>query len=53
MHPYLINDYDLTVFLQIDKAKQRKRIMERNGAIMLERFVNEWIPLEDKYFEEL
>ncbi len=53
MHPYLIDDYDLKVCLQIDKEKQRARILERNGAFMLERFIAEWIPLENKYFKEL
>ena len=53
MHPYLINDYDLKIFLQVDKEKQKARILERNGPSMLERFMNEWIPLEDKYFNEL
>ncbi|NLM09405.1 MAG: hypothetical protein GX213_01215 [Clostridiaceae bacterium] len=53
MHPYLINDYDLKIFLHIDKEKQKARILKRNGPLMLERFINEWIPLEDKYFNEL
>lgn len=53
MHPVLRPYYDLTVFLQIDSAVQRERIFKRNGAQMLNRFVNEWIPLENKYFDEL
>lgn len=52
MHPYLIKDYDLKVFLKIDSEKQRDRILKRNGPLMLERFINEWIPLEDRYFNE-
>lgn len=53
MHPHLMKDYDLKVFLGIGKEKQKSRILQRNGPLMLERFVNEWIPLEDKYFDEL
>ena len=53
MHPVLRPYYDLTVFLQIDSDVQKERIFKRNGAQMLTRFVNEWIPLENKYFDEL
>ena len=27
--------------------------MERNGAKMFRRFVNEWIPMENRYFENM
>lgn len=53
LHPYLADCYDLKIFLQIGKEKQKERILKRNGPLMLERFINEWIPLEDKYFSEL
>lgn len=53
MHPYLINDYDFKVFLRIGREKQKARILERNGPLILQRYINEWIPLEDKYFDEL
>ncbi len=49
-HPYFDSPYDLTVFLRVDPFVQKARIAARNGA-MLPRFVNEWIPLEQRYFE--
>ncbi len=52
MHPELREFYDLTVFLDIDKELQKARVTARNGE-MASRFFNEWIPLEDSYFEEL
>ena len=33
-----------------DAQTQRERILRRNGAEMLERFVSTWIPLEEAYF---
>lgn len=53
MHPTLINNYDLKVFLHIDEEGQISRILKRNGAAMLKRFINEWIPMENRYFEGL
>ena len=51
MHPSLEGYYDLSAFLDIDKDKQWARIIERNGDLS-PRFFNEWIPLENKYFEK-
>ncbi len=53
MHPTLIDYYDLKVFLGIDSEEQGKRILQRNGAIMYQRFLVEWIPMENRYFEEM
>lgn len=53
MHPTLIDNYDLKVFLSIDPEEQSRRILERNGPFMHKRFINEWIPLENQYFEVL
>jgi uridine kinase len=50
LHPTLREDYDLRVFLTISPERQRERILKRNGPVMLERFVTEWIPLEELYF---
>ncbi len=49
-HPDLREYYDMTVFLDIPPQKQRERILKRN-PLLSERFFNEWIPLERKYFE--
>ena len=53
MHPALCGGYDLKVFLDIDPERQSARILERNGPQMHARFVNEWIPLENEYFDGL
>lgn len=51
-HPYFGDVYELRVFCEIDKEEQLARILKRNGSDMLQRFVNEWIPKENQYFEE-
>ncbi len=51
MHPMFSGFYDLSVFLRIDAHTQASRILLRNGVQMLQRFLNEWIPLEKRYFE--
>lgn len=53
MHPALRGHYDLSVFLDIDPEKQSARILKRNGPEMHARFVGEWIPLENRYFDGL
>lgn len=51
MHPELSSAYDISAFLSIDPERQAERILHRNGAKMQQRFLNEWIPLEHRYFE--
>ena len=51
LHPALRDGYDLRVFLNIDPQRQSERILRRNGPAMHARFVNEWIPLENAYFD--
>lgn len=51
-HPYLGEYADMYFFLEIDEEEQRRRIGIRNGETMLARFVQEWIPKENQYFEE-
>ena len=53
LHPVLRDAYDLKVFLDIDPQRQSDRILRRNGPEMHARFVNEWIPLENEYFDGL
>ena len=52
-HPALREVYDITLFLSIGRQEQLSRILARNGEKMLNRFVKEWIPLEDLYFEKM
>ena len=49
-HPDLWDSYDLRVFLEVSPALQRTRIEARNGE-MASRFFEEWVPMEQRYFE--
>lgn len=53
MHPELQDAYDLKVFLKLDAEAQKQRILQRSGEYMLQRFINEWIPLENEYFSKM
>ena len=53
MHPLLREYYDFSVFMKIDPETQSHRILLRNGERWHKRFMNEWIPMEQKYFTEL
>ena len=50
LHPKFSKHYQLQVFLQIDSQTQSVRILQRNGAALHQRFLQEWIPLEKLYF---
>jgi uridine kinase len=52
LHPELAHYYDLKLFLSLDQPEQSRRILERNGARMHKRFLEEWIPMENRYFDE-
>lgn len=52
LHPTLADAYQLKVFLGIDPVKQSARILKRNGPTMHQRFMEEWVPLENRYFRE-
>ena len=49
LHPKLFDLYDLRVLATVSPQTQRARILARNGEAMLERFVGEWIPLENRH----
>ena len=49
MHPALRGYYDLMICLTIDSGEQLRRLETRNPR-MLQRFIDEWIPLENRYF---
>lgn len=49
-HPYFGEVYQLSVFMEIPEEVQIERIRQRNGEVMLERFISEWIPKENDYF---
>ena len=49
-HPYFSNPYDLRIVLTVDENTQRQHILER-PAFLHNRFFEEWIPMENQYFE--
>lgn len=51
-HPSFGDIYSLRIFVTCEKEERLQRILERNGEKMLRRFEDEWIPLEDRYFEK-
>ena len=51
-HPYFGNPYDLKILLTIDEKTQRRRILDRPDFLH-KRFFEEWIPMENRYFDAL
>lgn len=51
MHPKFKPFYDFKIFLDIDPDEQSRRILLRDGEAKHKRFVEEWIPLEEKYLK--
>ena len=49
-HPYFGNPYDSKLMLTVDEETQRQRVLER-PAFLHKRFFEEWIPMENRYFE--
>lgn len=47
-HPYFRSLIDKLLYLDIDEKTQDNRIQNRSNY---QRFINEWIPLENKYFK--
>ena len=53
MHPELEKAYDYSVFLSVSEKTQKERIKKRNTPAFAQRFFNEWIPKEQKYFAQM
>jgi uridine kinase len=51
LHPDLADAYHIKVFMDVDPLTQRRRILRRNGREIARRYHNEWIPMENDYFE--
>ena len=49
-HPYFEDPYDLKVFLKISPEVRLQRI-EKRPVFLQKRFLEEWIPMEQQYFE--
>lgn len=52
-HPKLETYYDLKIFLKTGSEIQKERILKRNGREVYKRFIEAWIPLENRYFQHL
>lgn len=52
LHPYNAQAVELSVFMGVDEAVQRERILKR-PAQLHEKFFGLWIPMERRYFEKL
>lgn len=50
-HPRFGEYMGLRLFCDVEPQEQLKRIEQRNGAKMLERFRDSWIPMEEQYFQ--
>lgn len=53
MYKEFADYYDLTIFLDVNPQVQAARIAKRNTPEFAERFHNEWIPMEKRYFEAM
>lgn len=51
MHPELSALYDLSVFLAVSPEMQRRRILQREPAFKQQLFFQQWIPMENRYFQ--
>jgi len=50
-HPSISDIYDIKIFMCATKEEQIERILKRSSKKQLERYLNEWIPLEDYYIK--
>ena len=53
IHPHLREAYDLSIFLEVEEKEQIRRIALRDPERSVQPFIEKWIPLENKYFDEL
>ena len=52
LHPYFEDKADIRLFLTVNEEEQIKRISGRNTNEQLRRFIEEWIPKENSYFDK-
>ena len=50
-HPVFGQYMDLRVFCSVEPKEQLRRIEERDGCEMLDRFRKQWIPMEEQYIQ--
>ena len=52
-HPYFENAYDLRIFLKISPELQARRIRKYSSPALQARFFEQWILMENAYFEAM
>ncbi len=52
LHPYYGNYAEIMFFLDVEPNEQERRLRARNAAEQVTRFITEWIPKENQYFEK-
>ncbi|MDL2218739.1 hypothetical protein LJC04_00110 [Ruminococcaceae bacterium OttesenSCG-928-O06] len=52
LHPQVAAPCDVRMFLAVDAALQARRVLHRSGPQLAQRFFEEWIPMENRYFAE-
>ena len=50
-HPYFGDIYQVRFFVDLPAKVQKERILARNGEEKYRRFADEWIPMENQYFD--
>lgn len=50
-HPYFGDVYQARFFVEASPRVQQERLLKRNGKEQYQRFVREWIPMENRYFD--
>lgn len=50
-HPYFGDIYHVRFFVDLPVEEQLARILARNGEEKYRRFVDDWIPMENRYFD--
>lgn len=51
MHPELRKYYNFSVFVDAPEELRKNRITKRNSSDIVQRFFDEWMPMENRYFE--
>lgn len=52
LHPYFGDVYDIKRVLSVSREEQMRRLRERDPELV-QRFIEEWLPMEDRYFSLL
>ena len=51
--PIFRDKYDIKIFADTNSLSQKERILRKGGTTLYERYVSEWLPLEEIYFRVL